>query len=448
MTARPGRHPPDPDGRPIGSGKNDEGQSTTVEMSRKLGTFPDSSPSRHACPARFCSRAPLEPLVSFADRPLWLVGFRPFFSLACLAGLSLPLIWALMFSGVLPAPDGPFSMIQWHAHEMFFGFGWAVLGGFLLTATKNWVSVRGHHGRALVFLAAAWLLERLGMVLAGSLPTWLFLLSNQLFLVSIVLMLLHTLIRHRAQDSYRDNYFFLLVLPAFIVAKILLLMPATFSIGTGIALGLFRMAFLVMFERTLTQFMKGVFQVAILRHPVLDTAIKGLGLVLVLQPLLPPLAGGVLALLLALLLAGRLAFWKPLLGLSRLDIGVMYLGYLAIVLQLLLEFLQQVAPVAWVGSVSVHVFTFGAMGLVIPGMLIRISKGHTGRKVVFEPLDKLALWFMILGFTLRLVGPQALPGWYGHWIHLAALCWAACFGLLGWRLIPFLLAPRVDGKEH
>lgn len=386
--------------------------------------------------------------MKFADHPLWLVGFRPFFALACLAGMSLPMIWALMFSGALPAPTGPFSMVQWHAHEMFFGFGWAVLGGFLLTATKNWVSIRGHHGRALVFLAAAWLLERLGMAWAGSLPPWLFRLSNNLFLVSIVLMLLHTLVRHRAQDSYRDNYFFLLVLPAFLVAKQLLLAPATFAVGVGITLGLFRMAFLVMFERTLTQFMKSAFQVSILRHPTLDTAIKGLGLALVFAPLLPPMLGAILALGLALLLAFRFCFWKPLLGLSRLDIGVMYLGYLAITAQLCLEFLQRVAPVAWVGSLSVHVFTFGAMGLVIPAMLIRISKGHTGRKVVFETGDKVALWSMIAAFLVRIVLPQLAPAGYAHWIHLAATGWLICFGLLAWRLIPFLLAPRVDGREH
>lgn len=386
--------------------------------------------------------------MKFASHPLWLVGFRPFFSLACLAGMILPLAWALMYSGDLPAPSGPFSMVQWHAHEMFFGFGWAVLGGFLLTATKNWVSIRGHHGAALAYLAGAWILERLGMLFAGSLPQGLFLLSNNLFLGSIVLMLLHTLIRHRARDSYRDNYFFLLVLPAFLVAKQLLLLPDTFALGSTMTLGLFRMAFLVMFERTLTQFMKGAFQVSLLRHPGLDTAIKGLGLVLVFQAWLPPPIAASLDLALALLLAFRLAFWQPLLGLSRLDIGVMYLGYLAITLQLLLEFLGQVAPVAWVGSASLHLFTFGAMGLVIPAMLIRIAKGHTGRKVVFEPLDKLALGFMLLALPLRLVAPQFLPALYSHWIHLAALCWLACFGILAWRLIPFLLAPRIDGKEH
>jgi hypothetical protein len=86
--------------------------------------------------------------------PLWLVGFRPFFALACLSGLSLPVLWALIFSGSLTPPPAPFSPSQWHAHEMFFGFGWAVLGGFLLTSTKNWVKVRGYHGTALIVLVA------------------------------------------------------------------------------------------------------------------------------------------------------------------------------------------------------------------------------------------------------------------------------------------------------
>ena len=77
----------------------------------------------------------MSPSILSAAHPLWLVGFRPFFALACLAGLSLPILWALVFGGQLPAPATPLNSIQWHAHEMFFGFGWAVLGGFLRTST-------------------------------------------------------------------------------------------------------------------------------------------------------------------------------------------------------------------------------------------------------------------------------------------------------------------------
>ena len=110
--------------------------------------------------------------------------------------------------------------------------------------------------------------------------------------------------------------------------------------------------------------------------------------------------------------------------------------------------LNQFAPPAWTGSVSVHVFTFGAMGLIIPAMLMRIAKGHTGRKVIFDGADKWALRIMMAGFVLRVIAPQFHPAGYMYWVALAAACWFACFALLAWRYIPFLLQPRIDGKEH
>ena len=380
--------------------------------------------------------------------PFWLVGFRPFFALACLSGLSLPLLWVLIFLGALPAPESAFAAVQWHAHEMFFGFGWAVLGGFLLTSTKNWVQVRGYHGAALIFLAAAWLFERIGMWFGGRWPAFLFEFSNTLFLVAIVAMIVWTLVRYRKEDSYRDNYFFLLILPAFLIAKHLMLSAEHFQVGIVMATGLFRVAFLVMLERTLTQFMKGIFQVDILRNAALDRTIKLLGVALVGAGLMPPQPAAWLSLLLALLLAGRFMFWKPQLAMQRLDLGIMYLGYGAIVLQLLAEFLGQVARPAWVGAFSMHVFALGVMGLIIPAMLIRIAKGHTGRKVVFETIDKAVLWIMIAAFLLRVIAPQLYPTGYALWLVLAACGWLAGFAILAWRLIPFLLQARVDGKKH
>ncbi|MBK8891167.1 MAG: NnrS family protein [Dechloromonas sp.] len=382
------------------------------------------------------------------NHPLWLVGFRPFFALACLAGLSLPVAWILVFKGVLPAPQR-FSPVQWHAHEMFFGFGWAVLGGFLLTASKNWVGVRGYHGGTLMFLAGAWIFERIGMSFGTGWPAALFLLSNNLFLLSIVALLLATLIRHRDQDSYRrDNVFFLIILPVFWVGKTLLLQPEHFHLGWSMTLGLFRVAFLVMLERTLGQFMRSAFSVEILRKPALDMAIKMLAALLIFGALLPaPVLTG-LELILALLLLGRLAFWHPFKAFTRLELGIMILGYLAITAQLLIDALPPPGSLGWVGTVSVHAFTFGAMGLVIPAMMIRIANGHTGRKVIFGRFEKTVLWIMIAAFFLRLVGPQFLPGAYLRWLDLAATCWFVAFGLLAWRFIPQLAQARIDGREH
>lgn len=60
---------------------------------------------------------------------LWQLGFRPFYLLAgCFSALSV-LLWSLQFSGWLGHAylAGPL----WHAHEMLFGYGLAVVVGFL-----------------------------------------------------------------------------------------------------------------------------------------------------------------------------------------------------------------------------------------------------------------------------------------------------------------------------
>jgi uncharacterized protein involved in response to NO len=383
-----------------------------------------------------------------APHPLWLVGFRPFFALACLSGLSLPILWVAIFTGQLALPPGSLSMVQWHAHEMFYGFGWAVLGGFLLTSTKNWVKVRGYHGRPLWLLAIAWLVERAAIWLHGRIPAALFVVSTNLFLGAIVVMLAWTLVRHRKSDTYRDNALFLLILPAFVAAKNLLLSPGHFTVGTTMTLGLFRMAFLIMFERTITQFMRGAFKIDIVRHPALDMPIKLLALALVGESLMPPPVASALGFVVAVLLSIRFVLWRPLRTLRRLDIAIMFVGYLALVAQIVLSALAPFVHPAWVGAVAVHVFTFGVMGLVIPAMLIRICNGHTGRQVVFRRADKLVLWTMMLGFALRIVAPQLHPAAYPAWLLGAAACWLLAFSLLAWRYIPSLTQPRVDGKEH
>lgn len=382
-------------------------------------------------------------------QPLWLVGFRPLFALTALSGLSLPLAWVLIFAGaVSPAPTFAVGALQWHAHEMFFGFGAAILGGFLLTASKNWVAIRGYHGLPLLLLTLAWLLDRGVMLFGAALPKPLFLLTGSLYTAALVAMLLATLIRHRRTDTYPDNLYFILALPLLLPAKWMLLTEAHFADGVAMSIALFRLSLLIMLERTLTQFMRGVLQITLPRHAWLDHAIKSLALILIAAPLMPPALRAALSALLAVLLAVRWLSWQPWPALQRIDIGIMVLGHLAIVLQLALEALAVWHPVAWTGTVSVHLFTLGTLGLIIPAMIIRIAAGHTGRKVVFTPADKFVLWLMLGGLLLRVVMPQLFPAAYLFWIFASALVWLLAFGQLAWRTIPWLLQPRIDGKEH
>jgi uncharacterized protein involved in response to NO len=382
-----------------------------------------------------------------SSHPIFTAGFRTLFPLACLAGLALPLFWVLIFTGAV-STGLTFAIppLHWHAHEMFFGFGMAALGGFLLTATKNWVGVRGWHGGPLVLLAAAWLLDRFALGIGAGWPPALFWPATLLFQVAIVAMLMHTLLKQRLEGS--DNFFFWIALPLFVLAKVLLLREATYSVGWAMALALFRFAFLIMLERTQVQFMRHAFRVDIRRDPALDMPIKWLAITLAFVEWLPAPLGGLGELVLAFLLLERFCYWHPFKAFTRLDIGIMYFGYLMIVAQLIVSGIGRFTELPWVGTVGVHLFTVGVMGTILPAMIVRISKGHTGRNVVFEHVDKAVLWIMIAGLIARVVAPQIHPAGYMMWLHLAATCWLLGFVILLWRYLPFLFAPRVDGKAH
>lgn len=382
-------------------------------------------------------------------QPFWLAGFRPFFFLAFVSGVLLPGLWALAFSGLLPLGSAGLVPMQWHAHEMLFGFGWAVLGGFLLTASKNWVHVRGIHGGPLVLAALLWVVERGAIFfpptgVIGALR-WVLLNACVLFVGGYVAV---TLVRHRKQDSFKDNGYFLIGLPLFLVAKNLLLHPTTWNVGVTLSVGIFRLAFVVMFERTIVQFMKGTLGISLPRRLWLDRGIKVTVLLAAFEALLPAkLAAAVLALA-GLLLFVRLLTWSPLRALTRFGVGIMYVGYLGLVLHFAFDALAYSGLFVGIGSLPIHVFTLLTMGIIIPAMLIRICQGHTGRKPAFLDVDKVAFGFMGAAAFFRVVATQLWPLHYRAWIGCAALGWSICFLMIGWRLVPFLFRPRVDGRIH
>ncbi len=376
--------------------------------------------------------------------PLWLVGFRPFFTLAFVSGAVLPLLWVLVYLGAVTLPAG-LDPIRWHAHEMFYGFGWAVMAGFLLTASKNWVNVRGMHGGPLAFAVLLWLVERVAILLPISPISYVLLNAFTLYVVGYVVW---TLVRHHAQDTFKDNWYFIFALPLFLFAKNALLMPSSWTIGTTLTLGLFRLAFVVMFERTMTQFMRNAMGTPLPRYKPLDYAIKTSVFIAAFEGFFSaPLAATATALA-GLLLFARFTIWKPLVGLRRFDIAIMYVGYFGLVVHFALAALRYAGVYNGIGTLAVHAFTLLVMGIVIPGMLIRICQGHTGRKLLFTRSDRFAIGAMGVAAFARLVLTQVAPSLYARWIEIAGLGWALCFVILGVRLVPFLFQPRIDGREH
>lgn len=374
---------------------------------------------------------------------IWLLGFRPFFLLAAVAGIALPPIWAAAFAGAIALPADGLPALVWHAHEMFYGFGWAVLGGFLLTASRNWVKTRGLHGGPLALAVLLWVLGRVAVFLEPSALRLALLNAFELYLIAF---LVFEIGRHFRRGS-PQNAWFLVALPIFLLAKNLMFHPAGWIHGVAITLGLFRVAFALMFERLVPMFMRNAMGVNVPRWNWLDTAIKALLLAGVFESLLPqPLAAAILAAA-GLLILGRVGTWSPQVGLRRFEIGVMYVGMVGLSLHLLLDAAQRAGLFVGMGTLSVHTFTLLVMGIVIPAMLVRVSLGHTGRPLVFPKASQIAVWFMGAAVVFRLVATQLWPGAYGTWIALSAAAWSLCFVVILVLLAPMLTRPRVDGKE-
>ena len=86
-------------------------------------------------------------------------GFRPFFFLGALqAGLSV-MLWLPMYAGELDAHSA-LVPVDWHVHEMLFGYLPAIVTGFLLTAIPNWTGRLPVQGPSLLALVVLWIAGR------------------------------------------------------------------------------------------------------------------------------------------------------------------------------------------------------------------------------------------------------------------------------------------------
>src|SRR5690606_30003915 len=118
------------------------------------------------------------------------------------------------------------------------------------------------------------------------------------------------------------------------------------------------------------------------RNKYLDYAIKFAVALSVFQSFLPTSMSALTLFFAGSLLLVRWLIWRPDLGLRRFGNAVMYVGYFGLTLHLFFEVLK-LTGVWSQGAFSIHVFTLLCMGMVIPGMIVRISQGHTGRKLQF-----------------------------------------------------------------
>ena len=134
--------------------------------------------------------------IALAITPILRLAFRPLF----LGGVLFSVISIAWWSYFWISPNdwmphgGP---VWWHGHEMLFGFGAAIVVGFLLTAVQSWTGVIGLRDKPLAVLAIAWFLGRLMLAFGElwSVPSWLIALLDVSFLLLATLAMAYPIFK-------------------------------------------------------------------------------------------------------------------------------------------------------------------------------------------------------------------------------------------------------------
>jgi uncharacterized protein involved in response to NO len=379
------------------------------------------------------------------------LAFRPFFAGAAVFSVLSMLVWmGIYIFGWQWQPVG-LPAATWHAHEMIYGYGMAVIAGFLLTAVKNWTGVQTLYGMPLLLLFLLWLTARLLLLVGGAGVLAWAALADGLFNLLLVAALAWPVFKVRQFKQFG------------ILSKVILLMLANllFYAGVleiypwGVQAGLYSGVYLilalifVMSRRVLPFFIeRGVGQpVTLTNRAWLDGASLFLFLAFwiadIIEPdsLLVACLAGALCVLHAIRLAGWYAagIWeKPLLW-------VLYLAYVAVAIGFALKvavYLFGISP-----FLPLHAFTYGGVGLFTLGMMARVTLGHTGRNIL-EPPAAVAWMFGLLaiGSVIRVALPLFDAAHYVLWIGVSQVLWLLAFSLFLWVFLPMLFQPRTDGQ--
>jgi uncharacterized protein involved in response to NO len=386
--------------------------------------------------------------------PLIRLGFRPFFLAGTIFSIIAMLLWLMLYRTELNfQPFG--GGYWWHIHEMIFGFGCAIIAGFLLTAVQNWTGLPGVQGKMLAALFSLWLLGRVCLIFPDLLGTRLSTIVDLAFLPCIAFILAKPIL---AVKQYR-NLFFVPLLTIFTIANVQmhasLYYPRLFSTQYAGYAGVMLMTLLisVMAGRVVPMFTaNGTQTPKATTLTWLDKLTNGSLAMITILLLLHPAIGlnhfyfGGLLIFAGISQTVRWYRWRPWVTLGVPLLWSLHLAIKALAFGLILLGLSYLIPEI-PSSHILHLITVGGLGGVILAMISRVSLGHTGRTLQAPKLMSLAFAALILASLVRSFGPWGFPDKTMIFINISGLLWMVSFMLFAICYGPMLLKARADGRS-
>jgi uncharacterized protein involved in response to NO len=381
-------------------------------------------------------------------------GFRPFFLLSGIWAAAAVPIWLLLLAGRADLQTA-MPPVLWHPHEMTFGFGFATVAGFILTAVPNWTSRMPLQGVPLAGLVLLWLAGRAAMLLPGSIPLPVRAALDLAFPAVLTLVNAREILVGR---NWRN-------LPVLAALSLMLAADVLVHVGNaaglslaiaGIRLGIATLIALIALigGRIIPSFTRNWLAKrapgGALPAPfgsMDEAALAATVAALVLWVVLPDAwATGALLVGAGILNGVRLSRWRGLATLREPLLSVLHLGYAWLAAGLVLLGVSH-----WVASLSpheaLHALTVGAIGTMTLAVMARASLGHTGRDLAAGPGIVAAFALVTLAAILRLAAP-VMPAQYELLLDLSGTAWTCAFGVFVILFARPLCTPRPRWDTH
>ena len=388
----------------------------------------------------------------FTGPALFSYGFRPFFAGASVFALIVVPIWLLIWEGSMEF-RGQFPTIDWHIHEMIFGYGSAVLAGFLFTAVPNWTGRMPIKGWPLALLFLVWILGRLA--LWGALPAspLVVLAVDGIFLILVAAMIAREVIAGKNWRNLKVLVPVVLLAAGNILFHLEVMLSGSSDYGRRLGIALLVFLIMLIGGRIIPSFTRnwlakergkeGPMPVAFSRFDGLCLATGALALIgWVMAP--EALLSGLFLVLAGVLHVARLTRWRGMAVLASPLLVMLHVAYFFVPIGLMVSGFAAFGVMEQVAAV--HLLGIGAVAGMTMAVMIRASLGHTARALVAGPVLSFGFVLLLLAALARLAG-NTLPLVEFDGVHLSGALWTLSFALLSLRLLPWLLRKNAARRK-
>jgi uncharacterized protein involved in response to NO len=384
---------------------------------------------------------------NYAGPAFFSYGFRPFFFCGALWAAVAVLLWLPLYLGVVALPLR-WAPLDWHIHEMIFGYAGAVIAGFLLTAIPNWTGRLPVNGAPLAALVCLWLAGRLAMLASAQVGALAAAVIDVSFLATLAGVALREIVAGRNWRNLRV----LVVLGVLITGNVVFHVEAaiTGAANYGTRIGVAAILGMIMLvggrivpsftHNWLARQKPGRMPRSFGRFDAVALAVAVIALAgWVVAP--DHGATGLALLLAGALHAARLARWAGDRTIGDRLVFVLHVAYAFVPTGFVLTGLSILWP-AVPASAGIHAWTAGAVGLMTLAVMTRATLGHTGRRLEAGMATQLIYLLTFAGAVARCVAPfvPTVP-----LLHAAGFLWTLGFIVFTVVYGRFLLQPRAVG---